>query len=328
MATAVFSFSKKATLGFAVLCALALLSCKNNTEATTGVQQDQAPLSLSTGSYFYASQTPSALSDGAYNYHFVRFELKDSSRFSGVFYHSPYGTDGSKGSFTGVLQAPPQLIVSKTSLAEGERYTETQTYTLMDTALGLGYATAEGPEATLPMVDEVTFNRMFKAYQQQQLNGRLNTTDRSRLRQLSSLKADMGYTDEDMEQLRFMEAMVDLDNDPSEMEYLLYIIDPMLCGSGGCNLYLLKSDGTEIGRLSVTRPPIYTSVSTIEDTQRTSGTLRPLYVYSAGMRRVIPNDGVYPGNPSLLNPIEAAELQSHPEQYQLIMDYLDTEVEN
>jgi hypothetical protein len=53
-------------------------------------------------------------------------------------------------------------------------------------------------------------------------------------------------------------AAVDLDDD-GESEYVAYVAGPMVCGTGGCNLYVLDElDGLWriVGRTSVVRPPI------------------------------------------------------------------------
>lgn len=300
-----------------------LMSCKEHKTKDTQAEELTVSEAPAEGSYYYASQTPSPLSDEAFNFQFIRFDLKANGHVEGVFYHIPYGTDSSRGSIKGVLNSENQLTAEKTIMAEGSVFKAPITYVLKDDSIELGYTNPDGSEASLAEVSKETYETLFKAYEQQLLKGYLNTTDRSRLLGLKRLKAAMGYTEEDMNKLQFMEAMVDLDNDPSEMEYLLYIMDPMLCGSGGCNLYLLKADGTELGQLSVTRPPIYIDSFGFEDPRYQKGRWRTLYVYSEGMRVVSPKDGAYPSNPSILKEISDVELRSFPEQYQLLMDYQD-----
>jgi hypothetical protein len=120
-----------------------------------------------------------------------------------------------------------------------------------------------------------------------------------------------------------MEVMIDLDNDYSEMEYLIYIMDPMLCGSGGCNLLITKEDGSIISNISVSRPPVYIPLLSIEEQQANSNQWKDLYLYSDGMRRLSYTGDKYTANASLGTPVLETQLSSFPEHYVLIMDYLD-----
>ena len=156
----------------------------------------------------------------------------------------------------------------------------------------------------------------------QSLQSRINTNDRTRLSKLAVLK-EQGFSTTDIENLRFMEVMTDLDNDNSEMEYLIYIMDPMLCGTGGCNLFVTKENGSLISSISVTRPPIYIPLLSIEEQQSNKSNWKDLYVFSDGMRRLIYTAGRYTENASLGRPVLETQLTSFPEHYVLIMDYLD-----
>ncbi len=62
--------------------------------------------------------------------------------------------------------------------------------------------------------------------------------------------------------LTYAQASVDLNGDGTD-EVLAYVMGPMVCGSGGCNLYVLAPDGGNGGegwrvvtRTSVTRTPV------------------------------------------------------------------------
>lgn len=92
----------------------------------------------------------------------------------------------------------------------------------------------------------------------------------------------------------------DLDGDGTD-ELLAYVGGPMLCGTGGCNLVVLKDDGTnftKIGDISVAQMPVG-----VLDT--TTNGMRDLAVSvagggaKAGIMKV-PFDGkAYAGNPTV-----------------------------
>jgi hypothetical protein len=284
---------------------------------------EQNTITYKAGAYFFGQIEPSPLESGKFNIELVQFEIDTSDWVNGTFYYEPYGTDGMRGSFTGrVDREAKQLMCKRVYYAEGDRYKEAISFPLLKDSLGLGYTNTGEVAGRLPRLDNKTYQNYKKTLEQQMLTGRLNTSDRSRLKQLPSLKS-IGFSEDEIAKMKFMEVMVDLDNDPSELEYLIYVMDPMLCGTGGCNLLLTTSNGELISELTVTRPPIYMEVNTIEESNSHKGQWKPFYVYSDGMRRVSPVDGKYPKNPSLLPEIRESELTAFPEQYRLVMDYLD-----
>lgn len=62
----------------------------------------------------------------------------------------------------------------------------------------------------------------------------------------------------DTGQLLYAEAKTDLDGDGTD-EVLAYVGGPMMCGTGGCNLVVLKRDGEgyrEVGDLTVVQLPV------------------------------------------------------------------------
>ena len=62
----------------------------------------------------------------------------------------------------------------------------------------------------------------------------------------------------DTGQLLYASARADLDGDGTD-EVLAYVGGPMMCGTGGCNLVVLKRDGDgyrEVGELSVVQLPV------------------------------------------------------------------------
>lgn len=327
------SFYNKAHFILAILIALNLfVGCADKKETTKEASSEpEATDSQSIASnnvgpdiYYYGNQTHSLMEHEMYNYEFVHFKVDSDGTVNGVFYSSPYGTDGSKGSFKGKMDMDTKVLkVTRNYLAEGERYQQDETYTILDSALDLGFKGPDGSTATMNRLSAEEYNTLFKAYEEQELHANLNISDREHLSKLKSLISEMNYSPADVENLKFMERMVELDNDPSTQEYLLYVMDPMLCGSGGCNLYILNDKGKEIGRLSVTRPPIYLERHSFEESMNKKGQWKTFYVFSDGMRRVEAKNGVYPSNPSVETEIELEMLKDFPEKYQLVMDYLE-----
>lgn len=103
------------------------------------------------------------------------------------------------------------------------------------------------------------------------------------------------------EEAHYFDAAYDLDGDGRE-EIVAYVVGPMVCGTGGCNLYVFSpgQDGYElVGRTTVTRPPIRVAP------RRTDG-WQNLIVRVAGGGRVeimdveLPWDGsAYASNPTV-----------------------------
>jgi hypothetical protein len=105
------------------------------------------------------------------------------------------------------------------------------------------------------------------------------------------------------DELRYFDASIDLDGD-GKKGILVYVVGPMACGSGGCNLLVFTPQGAGyrlVSNLSVTRPPIRAS------SNRTSG-WRDLIVHIGGggakSRDVaLAFDGrSYPTNPTVPGP--------------------------
>ena len=122
--------------------------------------------------------------------------------------------------------------------------------------------------------------------------------------------------------MRFLELAIDLDNNYQTEEYLLYIMDPMVCGSGGCNLLVIDENGKTRSNTTVVKLPLYMPVSTIEDMEK-KGDWKSLFVWSEGFRKLIPENGKYTSNASMAPEISENELKGHPEKYQLVLDYLE-----
>ncbi|MEJ2583641.1 MAG: hypothetical protein P8Z38_00915 [Robiginitalea sp.] len=212
------------------------------------------------------------------------------------------------------------MQTTTTYLAEGERYEEQRDYKIGEDGLATLNAEKEAV-MTVPAVSCEQFDTYMKEYQQGLLKNSLNTTDRSRLKKVKEV-AGFDYSGEELDNLRFMELEVDLDNDYETREFLLYIMDSMVCGSGGCNLLITDENGKTLSNTTVVKLPIYMPVSTMGDIAE-KGTWKPLYVWSQGFRELAPEKGSYPPNASMAPEVPADALTSHPERYRLIMDYLE-----
>jgi len=314
-----------------LLCCLVIYSCKES--PNTPLSDDQVnnlidqpeteAVFYGPGDYYFGQLQNSAQEGGKYNTELVRFEIDSMDRVRGSFYFQPFGSDGMRGSFSGIIdRETQQLMCKRLFYAEGERYKEAIAYPLLEDAFGLGYTDTGGVAATLPAVEPNTFEIIFKTFKRQELEARINTTDRTRLKRLDFL-LENGFNDSDLESTPFMEVMLNLDNEASSMEYLIYVMDPMLCGSGGCNLFVVNSKGETQSSITVSRPPIYVPVLSIEEQQSLNGQWKDLYVYSDGMRRLTYKNNHYTSNASMGERLEETDLSNFPESYLLVMDYLD-----
>ena len=76
---------------------------------------------------------------------------------------------------------------------------------------------------------------------------------------VDAVKADLGKDFPLTENARFTTAFSDLNGDGTD-EVLVYLSDQSVCGSGGCNLYVLTKAGDKWAvenHLTIARPPIY-----------------------------------------------------------------------
>ena len=319
-------------LAFSVL---SILGCKENSknaseeidmekEANESTENTTEQLSFSEGDVLcFAEKNESAATKGNFNFEFIQLKIEGSNRVSGVFYSSPYGIDGSRGNLKGIWDDEKKRFdLTATFYAEGEEFEDQRTYTMKNDELDLGFQGADGDQAMLAKVDCAEYDKLFSEYSKQNLQNSLNTTDRKRVNKILN-SMNTGYSEEHMQKVRFMEAQVELNNDPGSSEYLVYIMDPMVCGSGGCDLYILDSEENIVSEMSVTRPPIYIPVNTIDDQRASQGEWNTIYVYSEGMRKMEAKNGKYPKNPSVEMEIAEEQIQNFPNQYRLVMDYLD-----
>lgn len=272
--------------------------------------------------FCFVSKSAITIADSeGFNYNFLRFTVTDGDSAEGTFVSSPYGTDGSRGSFKGIYREDKnRLQTTITYLAEGERYEEQRDYTIGPDGIALIDESGK-PVMKMPVVSCEQYDKEMKMYRQNILIKRVNTSDRTRLKQVKEV-LEFGYTEEQLDNMRFMELQIDLDNNYQTEEYLLYIMDPMVCGSGGCNLLIIDDNGKTLSNTTVVKLPLYIPVATVADMQN-KGDWKPLFVWSQGYRKLTSDDGSYPYNASMAPEFPENELTGHPEKYQLVLDYLD-----
>ena len=321
----------------ALPCLLALIlfaSCGE--KAKTEPDRSTAPLQLSDAppsggssgatqtswDYCFASRTPAPADFGeVYNYTFTRLHFGKDGKVTGTVINAPYGTDGSRGSLTGVYREEGKLVQTTTTfLAEGELYEEQRDYRIGEDGLSTLNAEKEAV-FTIPTVPCEQYEAYMKEYDQAMLRSLVNTTDRSRLLKVAEV-SEFGYNREQLEDLRFMELPVDLDNNYETREYLLYIMDPMVCGSGGCNLLVIDGNGKTLSSTTVVKLPIYMANATVSDLSQ-KGSWKPLYVWSQGYRKLEAENGRYTANASMATEVSEEALTMHPEKFRLVLDYLD-----
>jgi hypothetical protein len=309
-----------------VICSSLILiqACKDQKKESDMEPADSSlPKQYSEGNYYFGSALPSGIDSSKYNTELLKFKLDSLNGVTGEFYVQPYGSDGAKGSFSGTLdQKSQKMTVMRRYYAEGEIYRDTVAFQLNDASLALGYANETANENALPRIDSTRYTAMMRRFQQGYLTNWTNTTDRTRLKKLSYLKEN-GFSERDMDSLKFMEVMIDLNNDPSELEYLIYVMGPMLCGTGGCNLFVMRANGELISNISVSRPPIYVPITSIAQQQAEKSQWKDVYVYSKGMRRLSFDAGAYTSNASMGSLVQDSTLTASPEAYLLVMDYLE-----
>lgn len=127
-----------------------------------------------------------------------------------------------------------------------------------------------------------------------------------------------GYTDD----LRFAFADVDLNGD-GEMETLVYTFGPMICGSGGCNVFVLQRDGGEYTKISghtVSNLPIGAFYTETNGWRDLAITVRGGGLEEGPNVARLPFDGTrYPLNPTVLpaeRTDEAFEIVLHDVEWQ------------
>ena len=288
-------------------------------------QQDSQGYSGETNTswnYCFVSRTAAPKDFGdAFNYSFLQFHVEEDGQVTGTMVNAPYGTDGSRGSFKGIYQEEGKRIqTTLTYLAEGELYEEQRTYEIREEGIEM-LDEAGDSVLHIPSVSCDQYNTYFREFQQGILSRQVNTTDRTRLKKVQEV-LEFGYSEAQLDGLRFMEVPVDLDRDYGTEEYLLYIMDPMVCGSGGCNLLVIDGKGKTLSSTTVVKLPVYTSASTINDMEQ-KGSWKPLFVWSQGFRELTSGNGKYPGNASMAPQVPEESLSGHPEKYVLLLDYLD-----
>ena len=76
---------------------------------------------------------------------------------------------------------------------------------------------------------------------------------------VNAIKAYLGPGKPISQKARVVTAFTDLNGDGLN-EAVVYLLDPSLCGSGGCNTFILTQNGRRwqvVGNITITHPPIY-----------------------------------------------------------------------
>ncbi len=300
--------------------ALALtISCKGKKEDET-VKPDLP----GKGETFYYAETRQAEGVEGTSYHFVQLVREKDDAVLGMEISAPYGTDGMRGSFKGVLDTVNDLVQTELSfLAEGERIAQSRDYKVLDTSLA--YVREDRSvdlNTAIPRVSAEGYERMFKEFQQQMLKNAVNTADRSRLMKVQEIRSN--FSADEMKEVRFVERYVNLDNDFATEEYLLILLDPMYCGSGGCTLFVIDGEGGLRSRTTVADMPVYTPILSRSEMTERQGKWNDLYVWSKGLRRLqADSEGVYTSNASMAEEVTEDLLKRQPERYQLVLDFIE-----
>lgn len=248
---------------------------------------------------------------GEFSYDFIKLNIEDK-KVTGFFKYYPYGTDSQVGSFSGETLSK----LSGKAYGEGSIYTVNPKYSLTEKGLDTGYG------EVVPEVSCDEFSKEEKKFTKDRLryfSGPKSVEDLSKLPDVKEQK----LSQKELNEIKFYQTGVDLDNNYKTEEYLIYPMNMYFCGSGGCHLYITNKDGKVLSQMTVTKLPIYGEITDIENIKK--GKWETLYVWSDGsMRKMVPDaNGKYPTNPSMQEKVSLEELQNHPEKYYIIMDYLD-----
>lgn len=276
--------------------------------------------------YCYLEKTPTPPEFGdEHNYHFISFDIdEDNVVTNGVSFSYPYGTDSQRASFSGLLGPETQeLQTTGVAWGEGMRWESENTYMLTDTGLQFVFDGNPHPDYELPRIDCEDYDKEWSAFEAKQLSYSVNTTDRTRLTMLPVIQ-EQELTESELNEVQFVERVIDLDNNFDTEEYLIYPYGPYYCGSGGCNLYIVNEDNNIISGTSVTKLPVYTELIDFEKNSPQKGVWEDIIVWSDGAYRRLTHDGTgYPSNPSLEPSLTIEEVELHPEKYFKLLDYIN-----
>ena len=311
-------------LQLALFTLLLTVSCKGKKEE----EESPKPVLPAEGETFYYAEKSMVEGKEGRSFQFFRFQRKkgaESETVSGSALSAPYGTDGMRASFKGVLDTlSGEIRTEMTYYAEGKRVQETRDYRIQaDSTLAfIRPDGTTGTESAFTWVPQEEYEGLSAEFRQQYLQKAVNTSDRSRLEKVDEIMSEM--TPEDLDNLRFLEVAVNLDNDDETQEYLLMVLGSLYCGSGGCSLFIINEDGDLLSRSSVVKLPIYTVLPTIEESQAGKGNWNDLFVWSDGMRRLVADDqGKFTSNASMGEEVEESQILNHPDRYILLLDYLE-----
>ncbi len=272
--------------------------------------------------YYFGARNETKGEHSGSGFHLIKLEVTKDGSFIGTEINAPSGTDGSRSGLQG--QFLDDTFRGKTSqLAEGEMYEHDLDLKLKDNAIELGYKKPSGETATLPELSEAAYNELVGDYEKCYLLSRMNTEDRSRLEN-PDLKENLGLSQDDLSNMKFMELEIELDGIYETREFLLYPYGPMLCGTGGCALFVVNQEGKVLSKTTVVKMPVYTTTSRAVNPAEEKPRWKDLYVWSNGaFRKLVYKNGSYTPNASVANAMAEENLEFNPQLYIKVMDFVD-----
>lgn len=292
-----------------------------------GNKEDKFELPVYFGASFgepmcFVKKRPSPIQEGEFNYHFVHLRQNADGMVMGFMINAPYGTDGSRSSFLGSLDKNSGKISGTArTLAEGDLNEEEVAYYLKGSHLEFDYEDMDGTPYSIEKVSCERFEEQMKAFENSLLSHSLNSMDRTRV---LGLKEYEGYdfSEKGIKEVRFVETEIDLDTKWETREFLLYLMDPMMCGTGGCTLFLINENSEILSRTTVVKMPVYMRTSRARGGAMTLSGWRDLFVWSDGAFRQLTNNGDnYSTNASMAPPMAEQNLEYYPEKYFKAMDH-------
>lgn len=235
--------------------------------------------------YYFADKTSADSEKGKFNYMFMQFRVTNDSVVEGFSISAPYGTDGSKGTCKGVfIKKVNEFRISEDRIVEGNRYIEKFNYQIIrDTALNLGYNDYKGNPMLMKKVSSNDFENLLNEYQKQCLRYTSINEDRTRLKQIITFK-NLKYSDAEIKDMQFNESYVELDNNTSTSEYLLYLKRPINFSKNKSNLYIVNGKGEVLFETETIRPLIYLPLLSIDEMKQHENQWRNIYLISNGIK--------------------------------------------
>jgi hypothetical protein len=139
------------------------------------------------------------------------------------------------------------------------------------------------------------------------------TAELVRLTLQTDFKADIDKGIIDSISRKFVFFEYDL-NEDGKKEIFVGLFGTYFCGSGGCTMYLIDSQGNKITVFTVAGNPV------VIDNNKTNG-WKDLFIYSGKKNRIVKFDGKkYPSNPSTLTALSVAPGDGLPRALDIMND--------